>query len=329
MAVEPLPVQRVGDLDIRPADQRWLIQQLWSRAAVGIVAGPPKSTKSWLVLEMATCIAGHVPCLGRFPVEDPGPTLVYLAEDALPEVRARIASLCTHHHLDLDALPLHVITAPTLRLDLADDQERLHATLAQVAPRLLVLDPLVRMHRLNENDASEMSGLLGFIRELQRAHDVAVALVHHSSKKRHGQQGLALRGSSDLHAFTDSAAYLVRRDDHVVLTAEHRSAKAPEPFGIRLVSGDDGEQAHLETVAVKGLDPAPELPLSACILAAVQDADRPLTRQQLRERLRVNNQRLGEALTELEQASRLVRGPDGWKLSSPSADATSSQLSLR
>lgn len=327
MAVEPLPVQRAGELDIRPADQRWLIRQLWSRAAVGIVAGPPKSAKSWLVLEMATCIAGNVPCLGRFPVEDPGPTLVYLAEDALPEVRARIASLCTHHHLDLDTLPLHVITASTLRLDLAGDQERLHATLAKLEPRLLVLDPLVRMHRLNENDASEMSGLLGFIRELQREHDVAVVLVHHSSKKRHGQQGLALRGSSDLHAFTDSAAYLVRRDDHVVLTSEHRSAKAPEPLGIRLVSGDNGEQAHLETVAVKGLGPAPELPLTERIIAALRDAGGPMTRQQLRDQLRVNNQRLGEALTELEQASRLVRSPGGWRLSSPGGTANS-QLEL-
>lgn len=328
MAVEPLPVQRAGELDIRTADQRWLIQQLWSRAAVGIVAGPPKSTKSWFVLEMATCVAGNTPCLGRFPVEDPGPTLVYLAEDALPEVRARIASLCAHHHLDLDTLPLHVITAPTLRLDLSDDQERLHATLEALEPRLLVLDPLVRMHRLNENDASEMSGLLGFLRDLQRTHDVAVALVHHPSKKRHGQQGLALRGSSDLHAFTDSAAYLVRRDDHVVLTPEHRSAKAPEPFGIRLVSGDDGELAHLETVAIKELGPVPELPLTERIIAELQDADRPMTRQTLRERLRVNNQRLGEALTELELAARLVRSMDGWGLASPRDAVASSQLEL-
>ncbi len=173
-----------------------------------------------------------------------------------------------------------------------------------------------------------MSGLLGFLRELQRTHDVAVALVHHSSKKRHGQQGLALRGSSDLHAFTDSAAYLLRSDDHVILTSEHRSCKAPEPFAIRLITGDHGDEAHLETCAVKGLGSAPTLPLTERILTAVQDADRPMTRQALRELLRVNNQRLGEALTDLEAARRLLHGSDGWQLPTSIDGGADPQLAL-
>jgi len=39
----PLPVCRVGELD-QPSDQpRWLVEDLWTRAAVGFVAGQPKS----------------------------------------------------------------------------------------------------------------------------------------------------------------------------------------------------------------------------------------------------------------------------------------------
>lgn len=311
MAVELLPVSRAAQLEIRPPGERWLIRQLWTRSAVGIVSGAPKSCKSWLVLEMATCVAAGVPCLGRFAVDDPGPALIYLAEDALPQVRERIAALCAHHRLDLNALDLHVITAPSLRLDLPRDQERLAATVARWKPRLLVLDPLVRLHRLDENSAQDVSGLLGYLRELQRAHDVAIALVHHSSKKRHGQAGLSMRGSSDLWAFTDSGAYLVRRDDHIVLTCEHRSCQAPAPFALELVSASGDAGAHLEVVdAAGGAEIAQSL--TDRLLVTLQRTDRPQTRDALRQLLHVNNQRLGEVLDQLAADGRIVRSAAGW-----------------
>jgi RecA-family ATPase len=108
----------------------------------------------------------------------PGPTLVYLAEDALPQVRARIAGICSHRGIDLSALDVHVITAPAVRLDQSADQKRLSATLEQLRPKLLLLDPLVRLHRLDENSSADISSLLGYLRELQRRYDVAVVVTH-------------------------------------------------------------------------------------------------------------------------------------------------------
>ena len=66
----------------------------------------------------------------------------------------------------------------------------------------------MRLHRLDENSAADISGLLGFLRQLNRQHDVAVGLVHHMAKRARQDPGQALRGSSDLHAWTDSACYL-------------------------------------------------------------------------------------------------------------------------
>jgi len=39
---EALPVQRASELELRPQEESWLIQQLWGQAAVGIVGGAPK-----------------------------------------------------------------------------------------------------------------------------------------------------------------------------------------------------------------------------------------------------------------------------------------------
>ena len=83
--------------------------------------------------------------------------LLYMAEDAAPVVKARLSSICRHRGLDLGALPVHLITAPALRLDRAYDQARLRAAVASYAPRLLVLDPFVRLHRIDENDAGQVS----------------------------------------------------------------------------------------------------------------------------------------------------------------------------
>ena len=92
------------------------------------------------------------------------------------------------------------VTAPSLRLDLEQDRQALDQTLAIRQPKLLVLDPLVRLHRLDENSAADISGMLGFLRQLNRQHDVAIVLVHHMAKRARQDLGQALRGSSDLHA---------------------------------------------------------------------------------------------------------------------------------
>ena len=308
---DPLPIQQVGQLDRHTDGPRWLVRQLWAHQAVGFIGGPPKCCKSWLGLDLAVSVASGTACLGRFEVTQTGPALVYLAEDALGHVRDRIAGICHHRGLDLHALDLHVITADALRLDRTRDQQRLHDALLRYRPRLLLLDPLIRLHRLDENSSAEISRLLGFLRQLQREHGAAIALVHHASKRSRARPGQALRGSSDLHAFVDSLAYLARRDDELLMHLEHRSAPTPEPVPVRLVHGPGGKSTHLQVI---GDDEQLELPvpLEARVMELLDGEDQPRMRKELRERLRVNNQRLGKALEQLERDGEILRTDRGW-----------------
>lgn len=161
-----LPISRIDQLHLESPAQRWLIHSLWAHEAVGILGGAPKCCKSWLGLDMAVSVASQSPCLGRFAVENPGPVLMFLAEDDLLNVRLRCEAICAHRSLALQGLNLFSITASQLRLDLKEDQTRLDATLKRLKPRLLLLDPLVRMHRLDENSSADISRILGFLREL-------------------------------------------------------------------------------------------------------------------------------------------------------------------
>lgn len=317
-----LPTLPVHALDEQPSRAQWLVRELWGASAVGVIGGPPKACKSWLALDLAVSVASGTACLGRFEVETPGPTVVYLAEDALHGVRHRVAQLCLHRGLALAGLDLHVVTAPSLRLDLERDRRALAATLAVLQPQLLVLDPLVRLHRLDENSAADISGLLGFLRELNRRHHLALALVHHMAKRSRHDLGQALRGSSDLHAWTDSACYLVRREQRLRLTVEHRAAPAPEPMLLRLAGGN-GEPLRLQ---LDGPDSRPT-PLAEAVRAELRRAHKPLSRAALRHQLRVNNARLGETLCTLEQRGLVARGPSGWSLP-PEPDPDPDQLPL-
>ena len=313
-------------------EQRWLVRELWARAAVGVLGGAPKTCKSWLGLDMAVSVASATTCLGRLHVDDPGLALIYLAEDSPAMVRSRIEAICAQRSLDIATLDLKLITAPTLRLDLLADQARLSATVGLLRPRLLLLDPLIRLHRLDENSSSDISGLLGFLRELQRTYDLAVVLVHHVSKKHRSNPGMALRGSSDIHAFGDSNLYLARKDDKLSLTIEHRAAACPEPMTVQLVSRPDGSATHLELASGSTIDeqPADRSPdIEDQVVALLANAATPRYRSQLRAELRVNNQRLGHTLAALEQRGEILRTEQGWVLTRQSAhQADPSQLQL-
>lgn len=316
---ETLPFVRAADLMESAAERPWLVESLWARAAVGIVGGAPKCCKSWLALDMALSVASGTPCLGAFAVPEPGGALIYMAEDATATVRRRLDGLCRHRHIGLRALPLDVITATSVRLDLGRDQQRLAATVRSVRPRLLVLDPFVRLQRIDENDARQVSAVLAYLRDLERQYDLAVVLVHHARKNHQGsgQDGQSLRGSGDLHAWGDSNLYLRRHHDHLMLSVEHRASPALAPCTLALISGDDGEDTHLELLHPGTAASSPGCDdFDAVLLDAVDRADGPVSRTQLRETLRVRNERLGDALARLASKGLLRRAGDRWERAS-------------
>jgi AAA domain len=313
-ADQVLPVVRVGEIKGEDNTQRWLVEELWGASSVGVIGGAPKCAKTWLGLDMALSVATGTACLGRYAVPEPGPVLIYLAEDALPVVRERLEGVARHRGLDLSPVEIHVITAPVLRLDRQGDRARLWETTRQLRPKLLLLDPLVRLHGIDENNAGEVAELLAYFRSLQRQLDLSVLLVHHTRKNAAGgvAAGQGLRGSSDIHAFGDSNLYLRRSREHLVLSNEHRAAPASAPVYLELVV-THAETPHLEVIADSGqLKDGKRRSLEEQVLDVMAQGG-TITRVKLRDSLGVKNERLGEVLDSLERAGRLCRKPAGWQ----------------
>ena len=78
-------------------------------------------------------------------------------------------------------------------------------TVKRVGPCLVVLD---RLHGVDENTVAEIAPILGVLRDFRRRFETAVLLAHHAYKSSAARPGLALCGSSKLHAWGDRNLYL-------------------------------------------------------------------------------------------------------------------------
>jgi len=305
------PAYRLAD---RAEESRWLVTGLWGEQAVGIVGGEPKCCKSFLALDLAVAVAAGTPCLRRFAVPHPGRVLLYAAEDALDIVRRRLEGICAAAGLRLADLDVQVITAPSVRLDVDLDRRSLAETVAKLQPRLLILDPFVRLHRIDENASGEVAPLLAYLRELQRRHAVAVLVVHHAKKGAgRARAGQALRGSSEFHAWGDSNLYLRRDGDDLSLSVEHRAAPSIPSMSLELAQR--GAALALEVLdrhaSASALKPSS---LDERITTALAEADHPLPFAELRAHCRVRATTLYERLAALAAGGRIVKADDGYGL---------------
>ena len=211
-------------------------------------------------------------------------------------------------------------------------KDRLRETVASLRPTLLVLDPFVRLHRIDENAGAEVAPVLAYLRDLERHFHTAVLLVHHARKgAAHARAGQALRGSSELHAWGDSNLYLRRRGDTLCLAIEHRAAPSRDGLLVELRAQGEALALHVVDSGPRGervLTP-PALALGARVEQALATAATPLTRRALRRICRLRASTLGQVLAHLLVTDVSLERPMGIASSRRSAPVSGLRASLR
>lgn len=313
--MNPLPVQPASELSLAGPQTHWLVEGLWSDQAVGILGGEPKCCKSFLALDVAVSVASGAACLRQFPVCRTGKVLLFPAEDSLAVVRQRLEAIADAAQVSFPSLPLDVITAPSLRLDTPLDRQRLWDTVQMRQPILLILDPLIRLHRVDENDATQIAALLSYLRQLQRQFQLAVLLVHHARKDSHSSRpGQALRGSSELHGWGDSNLYLRRKGSQLTLSTEHRAAPSRDHIPLQLTSYGAGSALSVAAALVEPAAAPTPIERVRHVLAALQE---PIPVQALRKLCGMRTAAVCAALEELSQLGQISRDSRGYQLKPP------------
>ena len=186
------------------------------------VIGPAKTKKTFLCMNFAKAIASGGSFAG-FEVSGTNKVMYLCAEGGYFPNRDRIKIIAK----DMDEQMLESVIFPqyvNLTLNNPEDYSLLKDLISEHSPRVLIIDPFIRFHDVDENSSNCISGIFKLFRELIEMYSISIILVHHAGKdpSRGG------RGSSVITGEYDSAIYLTKKADCTKLTFDMRHVETPD-----------------------------------------------------------------------------------------------------
>lgn len=234
----------------------WLVQGLIVEGGIAAIIGEPKSTKSWMAIDIAACVASGVEALGKFKVPRATRVAYFFAEDLEQSIRNRLRAFAAGRGMRPEDFASNLYVQPRGRhLDVTKDED-----LAQIIAScrmigqvgLLVLDPLRDIHTGKENESDDMSAVFARLRLLGTLIGCTVLVVHHAKKPSRDQEeqraGHDARGSSAIYGALDALIALrdLQGDGEVTFSntvkSEVKGAKSAGTvhLTLKLEDGSDG-----------------------------------------------------------------------------------------
>jgi hypothetical protein len=189
----------------------WALRGWLCRGDVAMLAGDAGIGKSWLLLDLALCMAAGESWLGTVPLEGQAQRVLYVDEennDRLVRYRVRKWAIARGViPIQLDALPISYLAGNAFTLD--DDRcyAQLREEVDRFRPDWIMFDSLVRFHGRRENDNAQMSEWFNRkLKPLCARTGAGAILLHHLRKHYKDADNTVagrLRGASDFRAWLD------------------------------------------------------------------------------------------------------------------------------
>ena len=306
----------------------WVVHGVVEAGGLYIWYGAPGDLKSFLLQDLAVCIAGNhrwlqnsVTMLSGLDISG-GPAIWIDADMGERRTADRFRALAAAYKLPNDA-PLRYLSMPDPQPDLGNAQHvNALAALAQKhAAKVLFFDNLgVMIGKADENSAEVQRPMAGF-RKLTEDTGAAVIVIHHQRKtttSAGGRLGDALRGHSSIEAKLDGALLVRREGNNVnVFPTKIRGAEI-KPFGALFTYSHD---EHLQLSAARfwsaDMVDARAQALEIMWQKVVGALERgPLSTTALRDEIHANKNVLVDLLSARLKAGQVVRtgGKNGAKM---------------
>ena len=164
---------------LKPTKPDWLVKGILERNTLAAVVGESGSGKSFIVVDIACCIATGTPWHGRDVQQGP---VVYLAGEGRSGLIRRIGAWAHHHSANPETLMLS-----SRAIDLGDNhdqQPKVSAAIREMPtpPALIVIDTLARHSSAAEASNEEMSKFITNLDALKDEFNATVAIIHHVGK---------------------------------------------------------------------------------------------------------------------------------------------------
>ncbi len=237
---------------------RWLIKGLLVESGLSVCYGAPKSTKTFLALDLALHLAHGRDWFGRRARQC---GVVYICGEGAAGARQRMKAWRQERDGEAGA-PFALLPQSINLFDDPDEVERLIADVAALADPmgapvgLIVLDTLSRMIGSGDEDkARDVNVVVRTAERIQRLTGAHVMIVHHSGKDR----DRGMRGSNALLGAVDAAIEVTRDADSGLCEAKVTALKDGGeigPFAYELRQTAVGEDDEGEEIFSCVLDPA-------------------------------------------------------------------------
>ena len=208
------PAGYTGKFPVLSADEmtkqktaKWLIKGVVPAADIVTIFGASGSGKSFVVLEMAACIALGVPWRGHKAEKG---RVVIIAAEGSGSYGKRIKALAQYLGISPKDLDIGVIVVPPNLMEEGDVTELAASIKAVGDVSLIIIDTFAQVTPgANENGAEDMGLALSNVRVLRTATGATVELVHHAGKDAHRGS----RGWSGIRAAVDAELEVTRDED--------------------------------------------------------------------------------------------------------------------
>jgi|GEM_PF-5809247 len=290
----------------------WVVRHILPAGGVGILAGPAGYGKSWMLLDLAVECARGGRWLGRFSTTSG--RILYLDEESTPTLlRHRLRKLLNAKSLQGTKLDVYFGVGQGICLNDQASAEGLRQVLQALQPALVIVDSLIRVHRAEENSASEMSRVFAVVKALTR--DFGCTFLFSDHQRKPGSYGtsqdLLLRGSSDKVAFVDTLLSLRRKDGALIV--EHSKSRFAEPvssFVVRIEDTAPGATSVACMGDAEALKKAARQEEASAFLEEAVPPDQWTARKDLvsqAKEIGISAKVLDETLKALEEDGRIVR----------------------
>jgi hypothetical protein len=226
----------------RPPVQ-YAVGKLFELPSLNIVFGSPGCMKSFVLADMACCIAAGVPWLGPLPGDTCEPIAVKQSpvmwldfDNGKRRTHDRFAALARARNLPDDA-PIYYYSMPSPWLNASDKNHvaALVEVIKQHGAKVVVIDNLgVIAPDVDENSA-DMIAVMAHLRWIAEESGAALVVIHHQRKSNGniGRAGENLRGFSGIEAALDRALLVEREEKTPEITIKSTKDRGVTiyPFG--------------------------------------------------------------------------------------------------
>jgi putative DNA primase/helicase len=177
----------------KPID--WIIPELLAKGEKAVVAGPPKSYKTWFLLHLARCITCAEPVFRqeKWKPQAPQGILIIEEEGAHQRWGRRLKAVFEGQ----TNVPLFYCHRSGLNLGSDEDAEWVISEVRRTGVSVVFIDPLQRVYGgVKENDATETGPAWDRIHQIASETNAAVVVLHHTNKSSKELSQEAIRGSS-------------------------------------------------------------------------------------------------------------------------------------